>query len=208
MFCIDKFSLISQFKMMNTLTQPRYNRGRIHPKKFALWVGLVSIIMMFTALTSAYIVRRSAGNWLDFKLPNLFFVSTAAIIASSFVLHFAYKAWQQGKEQLYKRLLAGGLLFGLLFVGLQYEAWMQLYDLNITLQRNPSASFLYLITGLHVLHVVGGIGALTVLAVFAFRRRMVEVTPKRQLRWELILTYWHFVDFLWIYLLVFLLIQQ
>lgn len=185
-----------------------YGRGRIHPKKFALWVGMVGIIMMFTALTSAYIVRRAAGNWLDFKLPNLFFWNTGVIVLSSIVLHLAYKSWSAGNQTRFKTFLISGFLLGILFVGLQYEAWMQLYDLNITLQRNASGSFLYLITGIHALHVIGGVAALTVLLIFALRRQLIEVTPKRKLRWELILTYWHFVDFLWIYLLVFFLIQQ
>lgn len=193
---------------MASYPNEQHTRGRIHPKKFALWMGMISIVMMFTALTSAYIVRRAAGNWLDFKLPTLFFVNTGIILASSFVLHFSYKAWLQGKQQLYKTLLLIGFALGLLFIVLQYEAWMQLYDLNITLERNVSGSFLYLITGVHTLHVVGGVAALVVLLIFALRRKMVEVTAKRKLRWELLLTYWHFVDFLWIYLLVFFLVQQ
>lgn len=193
---------------MASYPNEQHTRGRIHPKKFALWMGMISIVMMFTALTSAYIVRRAAGNWLDFKLPTLFFVNTGIILASSFVLHFSYKTWLQGKQQLYKTLLAIGFALGLLFIVLQYEAWMQLYDLNITLERNVSSSFLYLITGVHALHVVGGVAALVVLLIFALRRKMVEVTAKRKLRWELLLTYWHFVDFLWIYLLVFFLVQQ
>lgn len=193
---------------MASFSNEQHTRGKIHPKKFALWMGMISIVMMFTALTSAYIVRRAAGNWLDFKLPTLFFVNTGVILASSFVLHFSYKTWLQGKQQLYKTLLLIGFALGLLFIILQYEAWMQLYDLNITLERNVSGSFLYLITGIHTLHVVGGIAAIIVLLIFALRRKMVEVTAKRKLRWELLLTYWHFVDFLWIYLLVFFLVQQ
>jgi len=186
----------------------RKKTRRVHPHKFALWVGLTSIIMMFTALTSAYIVRRAADNWFNFELPVLFYVNTGVILLSSVALHLAYKAYVKDKYHLFRILLISGFILGLLFVILQYEAWMQLYDNNITIQINPSGSFLYLITGLHAAHIIGGVAAISVLMVYAFRKKHQEVTPKRKLRIELILTYWHFVDFLWIYLLIFFLLQQ
>lgn len=181
---------------------------RIHPKKFALWVGLTSVVMLFAALTSAYIVRRSAGNWQDFALPSAFFYSTAAILASSVALHLAYKSYLAAKVTAFKLLLSLGFALGITFVALQYQGWLQLGDIGIFVATNQSASFVYLITAFHVAHVVGGIAALVVAMVYGLRKKYEAITPKRKLRLELIFTYWHFVDILWVYLLLFFLSQQ
>ena len=84
--------------------------GKMHPQLFALYLGLGGIVMMFAALTSAYIVRQAAGNWLEFRLPNLFFMSTAVILVSSITLQYAYHSFVQGKFTLYKSMLWATLL--------------------------------------------------------------------------------------------------
>jgi cytochrome c oxidase subunit 3 len=181
---------------------------KIHPKKFALWVGLTSVVMLFAALTSAYIVRRSAGNWQDFALPSAFFYSTAAILASSVALHLSFKAFLAQKINIFKIFLISGFVLGILFVILQYQGWLQLNDIGIFVATNQSASFVYLITAFHVAHVLGGIAALLLAMIYGLQRRYQAVTPQRKLRLELIFTYWHFVDALWVYLLLFFLAQQ
>lgn len=181
--------------------------GRMHPKKFAMWVGIVSMIMSFAALTSAYIVRRAASNWMDFELPQEFFTSTAVIIISSLTLHGANKAFEQGKESMFKILLILSLVAGLGFVVMQYAGWNALSEKEIFVNTNPSSSFLYLLTALHVFHVLGGIIALLI-AVFSAFLRKFEISPRRKLNLELVTIYWHFVDVLWIYLLVFFIVQQ
>lgn len=180
---------------------------RVHPKKFALWVAMASIIMMFAALTSAYIVRKSQGEWLDFQLPDAFFYSTGVLLITSVILHMAYKAFLAANEQLYKILIFIGFILGLTFIALQYFGWLALNDIGIFLQTNPSSGFLFLISGLHVIHVLGGVTALLVVFYYTFAKRF-EVTPKRKLRLEMVFSYWHFVDILWVYLFVFFLIQQ
>jgi cytochrome c oxidase subunit 3 len=181
---------------------------KIHPKKFALWIGLTSVVMLFAALTSAYIVRRSAGNWQDFALPSAFFYSTAAILASSVALHLSFKAFLAQKINIFKIFLISGFVLGILFVILQYQGWLQLNDIGIFVATNQSASFVYLITAFHVAHVLGGIAALLLAMIYGLQRRYQAVTPQRKLRLELIFTYWHFVDALWVYLLLFFLAQQ
>jgi cytochrome c oxidase subunit III len=181
---------------------------KIHPKKFALWIGLTSVVMLFAALTSAYIVRRSAGNWQDFALPSAFFYSTAAILASSVALHLSFKAFLAQKINIFKIFLITGFVLGILFVILQYQGWLQLHDIGIFVATNQSASFVYLITAFHVAHVLGGIAALLLAMIYGLQRRYQAVTPQRKLRLELIFTYWHFVDALWVYLLLFFLAQQ
>ncbi len=97
---------------------------RVHPKKFALWTAMVSILMLFSAMTSAYIVRKAAGDWLDFEIASEFFYSTGLILVSSVVLHIAYKAFVQRNYLLYQGLMTVGFLMGIGFVVLQYQGWL------------------------------------------------------------------------------------
>lgn len=188
--------------MGNTIS---YNSGRIHPQKFALWVGMAGIVMMFAALTSAYLVKQSAGNWLEFTFPNQFYFSTASILLSSVALHKSFTEYKAGKEGGYKLYLFIGFLLGCTFVVLQYYGWLALYGMGVDMKGNASGGFFYLITGLHVLHVLGGIAALIVTMLNAFSLKF-KVTSKRILRFDLVINYWHFVDILWVYLFIFLLV--
>ncbi|MFK8165386.1 MAG: heme-copper oxidase subunit III [Lewinella sp.] len=182
-------------------------RNKIHPKKLALWVALVSLVMMFTALTSAYVVRRAAGNWLEFDIPSIFYWNTLVIVVSSLTLHAAYGAFKREAAFAYKSLLSLTFILGIAFVVLQYLGWEQLAAEGVPLKINPSGDFVYAISGLHAVHVLGGIAVLAVALAVAFLRKLKR-TPARQLRLELTLTYWHFVDILWIYLVVFLSLQR
>lgn len=186
--------------------QQQYSRNKIHPKKFALAVACASILMMFSAFTSAYIVRQAAGNWLEFQLPSLFFVSTGIILLSSFTLHFSYRSFLKGKEQLYKGLLLTSFGLGLLFIAMQYQGWLSMMEMGVPLKTNPSGDFIYVISGVHAAHVIGGITALVIALLHAFTLKF-KVTPARKLRFELTFIYWHFVGFLWLYLIVFFSIQ-
>lgn len=184
---------------MNTVAMEQ--RKRIHPHKFTLWVGIASIIMMFAGLTSAYIVKRNQVNWTSFELPTMFWYSTLAILASSATLFLAQNAFKQREMARYRNLVVTSLLLGVVFITLQVLGFKQLWDNGMTLQKNVSFSFLYVIVGLHGLHVVGGVVALIVLFLKAFssKVRNYNIVPI-----EVISTYWHFVDLLWIYLLIFL----
>jgi cytochrome c oxidase subunit III len=183
-------------------TRPEYKRSKIHAHKVTMWVGIGSIVMMFASLTSAFIVRRSAGNWLEFALPNIFFINTLVILLSSVTLHFSYRAFIQGNEKMYKTLLLTTLALGLVFVVLQYKGWEAMEAIGATFRANPSSSFIFLISGLHAAHVLGGIAALIVALVHAYYLPY-KPTARRRLRFELVTQYWHFVDILWIYLVIF-----
>ena len=176
---------------------------RIHPHKFTLWVGLASIVMMFAGFTSAYIIKRNLANWVTFDLPVVFWYSTAVIIISSITVFLAQKAFKSREMLNYKNLVVATLILGILFIVLQIIWFKQLWAKGITLQANVSFSFLYVIVGLHALHVLGGIIALLVMFAKAFstKVRNYNIVPV-----EVISTYWHFVDFLWIYLLIFLIL--
>ena len=192
---------------MSTLENTVYSRNKIHPQKFALLVSCASVVMLFAALTSAYVVRQAAGNWLEFPMPVLFLYSTLTLMASSFTLHFYYKGFLAGNVKSYKYLLLLTFVLGILFIYLQYKGWMALVALGVELGTNPSGSFLYVLSGLHAAHILGGLAAVFVAILHAFILPF-EVSAKRKLRFEMTQIYWHFVDILWIYLIVFLWLQQ
>lgn len=184
-----------------------YGHNKIHSHKFALWVAIATIIMMFGAFTSAYIVRRASGNWYEFKLPDIFWINTVVIVASSFTLHASYRAFLKGFEKRYKALLTATFVLGIAFVVLQYMGWKAMTDMGATFTINPSSSFVYVISGLHAAHVLGGMAALIVAMIHA-HVLPYKPTPRRRLRFELVVHYWHFVDVLWVYLFVFFMLQS
>ena len=192
---------------MTNIALQSYNQSRIHPHKFALWVAMASIMMMFAAFTSAYLVRQAAGNWLEFSLPSIFYTSTLLILVSSITMQWAYNGFVKGNEVAYKIGLIISLVLGLIFIVLQYNGWMALFNIGVDLKGNPSGSFLYVITGVHAAHVIGGIAALLVAIMHAFSLKF-KPSAVRKIRFELVLQYWHFIGLLWVYLFVFLLITR
>ena len=182
-------------------------RNSIHPLRLMLFIACGSILMMFAALTSAYIIRQQAGNWLEFPLPNLFFVSAGILILSSVTLQLTQRAFKKMQASLYKTLLAFTIVLAFSFVIVQYEAWQQMLAMGLQLKGNPAPAFIYVLSGLHAAHILGGIVALVVAGIQGFNLPVVP-TPRRVLRLQLTLTYWHFMDFLWIYLLLFFALQR
>lgn len=176
------------------------NQKKIHPHKFTLWIAMASIIMMFAGLTSAYIVKSSAPNWEEIDTPPLFVFSTAVLIASSLAVQLALRAFKQRNMSRYRLLISITAVLGVAFVVLQYFGFRWMWAHGVTFKGAGQGQFLYVIAGLHVLHVVGGIVALTIMAVQAYlgNRRNYNSVPV-----EVTATYWHFVDALWLYLLVF-----
>ena len=178
-------------------------KRKIHPHKFTLWVAIGSILMMFAGLTSAYIVKRSQASWLMIEIPMMFWYSTATILASSVTVQLALKALKKREMINYKRLLVVTAVLGVLFIVLQIAGFRQFAAQDIRLVgagSNASYSFLLAISGLHGLHVLGGVVALVVIAIRALNSstRNYSSVPL-----EIAATYWHFVDALWIYLFIF-----
>lgn len=185
--------------MIALQTQPK----RIHPHKFTLWVAMGSIVMMFAALTSAYIVKKNQTSWLEFDLPRIFWLSTVVILTSSVTIYLAKKAFEAREMGRYRTLITVTAALGVLFLVCQVIGFSDLESRNIALvgaRSNSAASFLFVITGLHMLHVLGGVIALLVLFIRAFSLRVKNYSV---LPVELVGTYWHFVDLLWIYLFIF-----
>lgn len=169
-----------------------------------LWVGILSIVMLFAGLTSAYVVRADNGNWLIFNLPNAFYLSTAVIVTSSITLFFAL---QMAKKNNNKGVILGLLatfILGLAFAYLQYAGWSELYSKHIVFggkSSNASGSFLYLITFLHLLHLSAGLISILVTLKNSIQGKY---NAQNLLGLELCSIYWHFLDILWVYLFLFL----
>ncbi|MBX2906862.1 MAG: cytochrome c oxidase subunit 3 [Taibaiella sp.] len=195
-------------------------RRKIHPQKFMMWVAMGSMAMAFAGLTSGYLVRQAQGNWRYYDLPMLFWYSTVAIIISSVTMHFGVRAFKSREMPRYKALITTTLVLGILFGIFQYAGFYQLYhqlqqiringetlnqSATVRLNGNPSESFLFIIAGLHLLHLAGGLIGLTIVFFRAFR---VNVKVYNATGLEIAATYWHFVDILWVYLFVFFLANQ
>ncbi len=179
----------------------KQEKTRIHPHKFTLWIALASIVMMFAAFTSAYIIKRNLANWITFDLPIIFWYSTAVIIISSITIIISRNYFRQREMKQYRLWLAVTLVLGIAFVFMQYLGFTQLWRSGVTLTKNVSFSFLYIIVGLHALHVIGGIIALVIVLIKAFS---IRIKNYNMVPVDLMNTYWHFVDLLWIYLFIFL----
>ena len=176
-------------------------RKRIHPHKFTLWIAMGSIVMMFAGLTSAYIVKSNQVNWENIKTPPVFWYSTTAILLSSLTIQMALRSFKQREMNRYRQLMAVTVILGIAFIVLQWNGFMQLWNSGIRFRGVAGAGqFLYVIFGLHALHVLGGAVALLVMFTKAF---FGKTKTYGSTGIEVMTTYWHFVDVLWIYLFVF-----
>jgi len=180
-------------------------RKKLHPHKFILWVAIASIVMMFAGLTSAFIVKSNMVGWRQIEMPKIFWVSTAVILASSLTVQMAVRSFRQRDMKLYRLLTAITFVLGMAFVVMQWLGFKEIWDQqHITFKGVAGpGQFLYVIFGLHALHVIGGIVALMILFIKAFfgKTKTYSAVPI-----EVAATYWHFVDLLWIYLLVFFIV--
>ena len=177
----------------------------MHPLKFALWLFIVTVVMIFAALTSAYIVRQSEGNWLIFELPSIFTINTIILVASSLTMHLAYLAAKKDNFNSLKIFMILTAILSIAFFVGQYEAWGALVDRDVYFVGNPSGSFLYVISGLHAFHLVSGLIFILIMLFSAFKDK---VHSKNMVKMEMCTTYWHFLDGLWVYLFIFLLLNH
>jgi cytochrome c oxidase subunit 3 len=178
---------------------------KIHPHKFILWVAIGSIVMMFAGLTSAYIVKREQPGWTTYTTPLAFYYSTAVILISSLTIFLAGKSFIERRMIRYRKMVAATLILGLVFILLQWLGFRHLWKTGTTFHGSGAGQFLYIIAGLHALHVFGGVIALFVLWL---RARNTRIRSYNMVPVDVVSTYWHFVDLLWIYLFIFFLMVQ
>jgi cytochrome c oxidase subunit 3 len=192
---------MSTITLENTNYKDELKRKNSKP---LLWIALVSIIMFFGGITSAVIVSQGGGSFIAIPMPLGFTISTFIIVLSSITFHFGFISIKKGNYGVATMSIGLTLLLGLLFVITQYSGWVTLHDSGFYLAGSEStqeSSFLYLITGLHVVHLIGGLVSLIVVLVKTFKKKYnLEDTVGMQVS----LTYWHFLGGLWIYLFFFL----
>ena len=172
------------------------------PKRYytGMALGIVSILMFFMALASAFLVRRGSGDWIPVHIPTLMWVNTVVLLASSATLEMARHRLAQGRLSAYRNLWLGTTTLGVGFLLGQIVAWRQLVAEGIYLASNPASSFFYIFTGAHALHLFGGVAALT----FVAKRNFDQAQVTRSVAAEVTSYYWHFMDALWLFLLALL----
>lgn len=187
-----------------------YEHQKAH--KFSAILGVIGVFMAFGGLTSAFLVSKGTGQWTNFSLPSSFLTSTVLIILSSITLYVAHISNKKNEKTMLVIGLLSTFILGILFCIYQYLGWQQLYDAGIYLEGNKSGSYLFVITGLHVVHVLGGI----IFLIYAFLKSLIfykfikvaftsldEKGDKLHIRTDLLSIYWHSIGGLWLYLFIF-----
>jgi cytochrome c oxidase subunit 3 len=163
-------------------------------------VVLAASVMLFAAFTSAYVVRRGLSNdWVSFPLPPVLWVNTAVLMASSVALELGRRALKAGRREEFNRIWTAGTVLGVLFLVGQAYAWRQLSESGFYLATNPSSAFFYVLTATHAVHLLGGITALVYVDIQAVR---LQLGPGKRTAVEVSALFWHFLDALWIYLIL------
>ena len=177
----------------------------VHPKKFLLWLFIATIVLLFAGLTSAYLVRSTDGDWLKFDLPKTFLVSSAFIILSSVTIQGALWAAQNNNKKMLVGAMFVSVVLGMAFLVLQYQGlFVDLFAQGVFLggrYSNPAGSFVYVFSLVHGFHLITGLIYLLIVLYSSIRG---QVHSGNLLQIEMCTTYWHFLDLLWIYLFVFL----
>ena len=190
---------VSQSESIQKFATERLDRS----PKILLWVSMFSMTMLFAGLTSAYVVRQAEGNWAVFDIPVVFLVSTIVILISSLTMHLSIREIKKDNLPATKKFLMVTLGLGLIFVFCQFLGWSELVDQNVFFvdKKTPSGSFFYVLTGVHLAHLVGG---LIYLILVIAKTLLNKYNSSNFLGIQLCSIYWHFLDGLWLYLYAFL----
>ena len=187
------------------LTQGSDEMKQARAKKMMLWFGIISMVMTFAGLTSAYVVSKNRPDWLtDFELPVSFLWSTLVIVGSSITLWLSKQAIKSGNRRNASAFLIGTLILAILFVVFQFYSFTEIVQSGYYFTGSESTittSFIYVLVLAHLAHLAIGLIVLLVLIYNHFKQRY---NTGQMLGFELGATFWHFVDFLWIYLIIFL----
>ena len=179
------------------LTVLRYKTG--------VWLALGAVVMLFAAFTSAFVVRKGMSlDWRPTALPSILWLNTAVLVASSLTIERARREWNSSLSWL-----SATMALGLVFLAGQFVAWRELKAAGVYMASNPSSSFFYLLTGTHGLHILGGVLALlsVLWKAWRFESRRAEWRNRRAAV-EATAIYWHFMDGLWVYVFVLLMVGR
>ena len=184
------------------------DKQNLKAKKFLVWLFIISSFMIFAGLTSGFIVYTagSPDRGLKTILPEAFLYSAAIIVLSSITMHLAYLSAKKLQFGLQKLYLVITIVLGLLFMAMQFYGWQLLTGQGVYfVNYNASQSFIYVFTGLHMLHIIAGV-VMLINSLVGSLRNIAQV--RNLFRLETTSIFWHFIDILWIYLYVFLLLNQ
>jgi len=187
----------------------------IHPQVIALFILLMGVSSLFIGFSFSYLYSRIQSGLPAFSLPPLFIVNTMILLASSYTLVRSMKYYKEDNTEGYKKMLGFTLLTTILFLASQILAWSQLYKQGVFVNHSNMASYLYLISAVHFGHVIVGIPFLMIFYINAMRKMVEPVSvlvyfadPDKKRKLKLLNIYWHFLDGLWIYLVLFFLVNQ
>ncbi len=187
------------------LTEGSIEQKNRRAKKMMLWFGIVSLIMGFAGWTSAYIVSSKRDDWIsDLELPQAFFISTAIIILSSVTYFMAKLAVGRNNQKQGTLFLLATLALGISFIALQFVGFSQMLENGYYFTGPTSSikmSYVFLIAAVHIVHLIAGLISLLVVLVQQLKGKYM---PGNMLGLELGATFWHFLDFLWVYLILFM----
>jgi cytochrome c oxidase subunit 3 len=187
-----------------------YSNLTFHPYRIMMTLFLAGLTMLFLALTGSYVYSRIQNGLPAISVPWLFLVNTIVLLASSYTMVQARKFYENDNTDGYKKALLATIFLTLLFMVSQFVAWQMMLADNISIVTSNASGYIYAISYIHLAHVLGGLPFL-LLFYWAAHRRMKEPVsvliyfsdPLKRLKLSLLTQYWHFLDILWIYLVVF-----
>lgn len=187
-----------------------YRNYAFHPYNVMLMLMLIGICALFLAFSAAFIYTRLQSDLPPIKLPNIFIFNTIILLGSSATMSWATRSYKQDHTKNYQRALWATIALSLVFMLMQYIGWQQLFNQNILINSDNSASYLYIISGMHFAHVIAGLPFLGIFLFKAYRNMKEPVSvlvyfsdPEKRLKLRLLTVYWHFLDALWVYLVLF-----
>lgn len=187
-----------------------YANLMFHPYNVLLFLTILSLSILFVSLTAAFMYTRFTSEMPPLKLPNIFVLNTVILLGSSYTMWLAKKAYLDDDTKKYQQMLLYTVILSFLFLIAQFIGWQALFSQSIFINSSNSAGYLYLISGLHFAHVIGGLPFLCFFLWTAYKRMQEPISvlvyfsdPEKRLKLRLLTIYWHFLDGLWIYLVLF-----
>jgi cytochrome c oxidase subunit III len=186
-----------------------------HPYRIVLYLLLIGITVLFLGTTFAYLYTRIETHTPPIQVPLVFVFNTMILMASSATLHWARKCYETDNTRQYQYALGATLGLTVLFMAMQYVGWQMLVAQGALLSSGPGSAYLYAISGLHFIHIIGGLPFMILFLITAILRMQEPVSvlvyfsdPAKRLKLDMLTTYWHYLDVLWIYLVVFFLVNS
>jgi cytochrome c oxidase subunit 3 len=181
-----------------------------HPYNIMMYLLLAGLTMIFVGLSAAYLYTRFQNGTPPLQLPWLFMANTVVLLASSGTMLQARKSYLADQTKRYQQWLLLTLGLSFLFIGLQFVAFQQMYNARRGLESGPMNAYIIAISVIHAVHILGGVPFLAVFYVTAIRRMKDPISvlvyftdPLKKMRLDLLCRYWHFLDILWVYLVLF-----